>query len=82
MTVRAKFSVVSKIANGVSHVDGGTSLVTLTTVYSDDPASENKAFTESTPSGQISITIADNKPALEQFVVGGEYYVDFTKVIA
>lgn len=82
MTVRAKFSVVSKIANGVSHVDGGTSLVTMTTVYSDDPASENKAFTESTPSGQITMTIADNKPALGEFIVGGEYYVDFTRVVS
>jgi hypothetical protein len=72
-TVRAKFKVTSKIP-GYSN----TTSVGLSAVYSSDPASENKAFTDATPSGQISIVIAPGKPALEAFEMGQEFYVDFT----
>lgn len=71
-TVRAKFTVSSKIPHGY----GGTT-VTLSAVYSNDPHSENKVFSDATPSGQISISIADGKPALEAFELGKPYYVDF-----
>jgi hypothetical protein len=72
-TVRAKFTVTSKVPHGY----GGTT-VCLSAVYSSDPHSENKAFSDATPSGQISISIADGKPALDAFEMGKAYYVDFT----
>lgn len=75
MTVRAKFYVSSKIPGYNS-----TTTVGLSAVYSSDPHSENKAFTDATPSGQINISIANDRPALEAFVMGQEYYVDFTPV--
>lgn len=75
MSVRAKFKVTSKIP-GYSN----TTTVGLSAVYSSDPSSENKAFTDATPSGQINISIANDKPALDAFVMGEEYYVDFTPV--
>lgn len=75
MSVRAKFYVTSKIPGY-----NNTTTVGLSAVYSSDPASENKAFTDATPSGQISISISNDKPALEAFVMGEDYYVDFTPV--
>ena len=75
MSVRAKFYVTSKIPGY-----NNATTVGLSAVYSSDPASENKAFTDASPSGQISISIANDKPALEAFVMGAEYYVDFTPV--
>lgn len=52
--------------------------VTFHTVY-EDPAkhTENAYFTKATPSGKIEMAI-DNPKALEQFVGGKNYYVDFT----
>ena len=46
MSVRAKFHVTSKIPSY-----NNTTTVGLSAVYSSDPASENKAFTDATPSG-------------------------------
>lgn len=74
-SVRAKFKVTSKISGY-----GGSTVVGLSAVYSSDPASENKAFTDATPSGTINIQIAEGKPALDAFPMGGEFYVDFTPV--
>ncbi len=76
-SVRSKFIVTSKIPSY-----GGQTVVGLSAVYSSDPASENKAFTDATPSGQINIVIAAGKPALEAFPLGQHFYVDFTPVPA
>ena len=75
MTIRAKF-VCSSLIPSYSN----TTTVGLSAVYSSDPTSENKAFSDSTPSGQINISIANDKPALTAFEIGKSYYVDFTPV--
>lgn len=38
---------------------------------------ENRSFWNATPAGAISLTIT-NPDAAKQFVVGSDYYVDFT----
>jgi hypothetical protein len=76
-TVRAKFTCNAKIPSS------GQTTVYLNAVYSNrdgSRAEENKAFSEATPSGQISIVIAEGKPALDAFVIGQSYLVDFTPV--
>lgn len=75
MNVRAKFICNSKIPSG------SQTTVYLNAVYSNRDgtrAEENKAFTDATPAGQIAITIANDKPALEAFEMGKAYYLDFT----
>lgn len=69
MIVRAKFTCVEKTEN----VDGVT--VKLFPVISG--SEENKAFYRFTPAGSIMLATV-NKAAAEQYVVGKEYYVDFT----
>lgn len=64
--VRAKFKAISK----------GDNNVTLQAVTSG--SEENEQFWKYTPSGLIQMGI-DNKDALEQFEIGKEYYVDFSK---
>lgn len=71
-TIRAKFICNAKVPSY------GNTTVHLSAVYSSDPNSENKAFTDATPSGVIQISIADNKPALAAFELGKAYYIDFT----
>ena len=79
MSVRAKFTCNAKIPSY------GSTTVFFNAVYSNKDgtrAEENKVFNDATPSGQIQISIAEGKPALDQFVIGEQYYVDFTKVEA
>lgn len=64
--VRAKFQVTHKAENRVE----------LHAVVNG--SEENEQFWKYTPSGQIAIHI-DNESARDQFEVGQEYYVDFTK---
>lgn len=53
--------------------------VTFRTVYEGDTSkdTENARFTKATPWGEIKMGI-DNPKALEQFVAGKSYYVDFS----
>jgi len=44
-----------------------------------DDSPENKLFWDATPSGKIEFTYM-NPEALEELVLGREYYVDFTEV--
>ncbi len=69
MTVRAKF-VVSE-----NKVVGDTANINLMPVYSG--SEENKEFYKYTPAGNISLSVVNPKAA-EQFIVGQEYYIDFT----
>ena len=71
MSVRAKMKVEMK-----SQTAGGFG-VKLTAVYGDNP--ENKAFFQSTPSGSVEMYVIKPEVA-EAFVLGAEYYVDFTPV--
>lgn len=74
-TVRAKFRVSSIEDFGYSKK------VKYNTVYEGPlgPNEENKRFTKASPNGEMWITI-DNPYASDQFSVGDEWYVDFTKV--
>lgn len=69
MSVRAKFKVDKK-----SETLYGFEFV-LTPVHGDSP--ENKTFFKYTPSGSINIAVV-NPEVGDQFVLGKEYYVDFT----
>lgn len=77
-TVRAKVLCTDIIVAEV----GGHSTLYFSAVYSGDPDSENKAFSDATPSLNVSMTIAPNKPAAQLFEKGQEYYLDFTRVAA
>lgn len=75
-TVRAKLKVHS-VAVGGDHAS-----VHMQAVYSNDPTSENKSFTDYTPSANLTIAIQKDKPAAAFFSVGKEYYLDFTEAAA
>lgn len=74
--VRAKFSLTA-----LKNEDGSMSISGFP-VYSEDPNSENKAFNDATPGGNMYLHIAKDKEAQNSFEVGvtKEYYLDFTKV--
>lgn len=46
--------------------------------YPDDGSDENNTYAKYSPSGMLSLTIA-NPALLGQFSEGDEYYLDFTK---
>lgn len=71
-TVRAKMR-----CNYVGQPNYGHVTVKLNAVYSDDPNSENKVFTDATPAASIDLVIQETKPAAKMFEIGKEYYVDF-----
>ena len=73
--VRAKFVVQDKTERFDTNGNGWE--IRLTAVYSDDENSENGQFFKYTPNGEITLGIV-NPPAASDFVVGKEYYVDFT----
>lgn len=47
-------------------------------VYSDDPNSENKAFSDATPAASLNLNIQENKPAAGGWESGKCYYIDIT----
>jgi len=57
---------------------GNQTVIRLNAVYSTDPNSENKIFTDATPSADVQLNIDASKPAATAFEIGKEYYVDFT----
>ncbi len=69
--VRAKFVCESKVDTGE-----GCTQITLRAVYSG--SEENKEFFRYTPSATVQLATVNPK-ASEQFEVGQEYYVDFSK---
>lgn len=71
MTVRAKFKV-----EAVTHRSGDAYTVELWPVTSG--SEENAKFYKWTPSGKIELQTI-NASAADQFEVGREYYIDFTK---
>lgn len=73
-TVRAKMSCTM-----IEQYSGGGVKVRLGVVYSSDPNSENRAFSDATPSGSAEMMIQARRPAIKLFEPGAEYYVDFTK---
>lgn len=75
-TVRAKFNV--GFVEDQSKENDPRFLVRMYPVFSDDPSSENKVFTDATPGGELSLLIT--KPdTVAFFEPGKEYYLDITK---
>ena len=71
MTVRAKFTL-----SAITHNAGGGKTYKFFPVH-DNSTPENARFTKYTPSGELTMLV-DN-PAVEgSFVLGKEYYVDFS----
>lgn len=80
MTVRAKV-VCNSVMPVVWDKEKGPAgvMVRFGGVYSDVPGSENKAFTDASPSIDFQIMIAADKPAASMFKQGQAYYADFTE---
>lgn len=76
MAVRAKFKVneITEHAYG----DKRMKTIKLQPVYSQKDGSENKAFWEASPNGEIRLGTI-NMDAAAQFELNGEYYIDFTR---
>jgi hypothetical protein len=75
--VRAKFRVdaIERTKQGSEELH----TVRMSPVYgNNDPEHENTKFWRATPSGTLQMGTI-NKAAAEQFDLGGEYYIDFTK---
>lgn len=70
MSVRTKFQVVKK-----SEIPDGFTIELSPVVSGSD---ENKKFFKYTPWGKIEIGTI-NKEAADGFVIGKQYYVDFTQ---
>jgi hypothetical protein len=73
MTVRAKFKVIEKTERY-----GGNGAVDVKLAAVTDGSDENKQFWKWTPTGVITMSTI-NKDAADQFGIGDEFYVDFTK---
>jgi hypothetical protein len=58
--------------------NGGARSIKLNVVYGE--SAENKAFFQSTPSGEINVSIVRPEVAA-QLEIGKEFYVDFTPAI-
>jgi hypothetical protein len=78
--VRAKFYVqrVEKTKYGHAPNQQEMTTLVLAPVYSAEPGTENKTFWDATPTGEIKLGTV-NKAAADQFELGEEYYIDFTK---
>ena len=76
MTVRAKMQChsITDFGNAVQ--------IKMGAVYSSDPNSENRAFSDATPSGSVEMMIQSDKPAAKMFKVKAYYYVDFEEAPA
>lgn len=75
MKVRAKLRCFA-----VERLDGGSSKaadIRFIADYSDDPV--NKSWAQATPSGEVRLFVT-NPDAIDQFVPGKYYYVDFERV--
>jgi len=71
MNTRAKIRCTS------INKDTTTENVAFMAVYSEDPNNENKWFSDATPALYLNIVIS-NPAAQGSFVIGKEYYLDFS----
>lgn len=78
MSVRGKFKLTA--IEQCSWAKGGSVAHTLKfrTIY-DQSIPEDQRFAKATPTGSLEMQV-DNPAALEQFALGGDYYLDFTPV--
>lgn len=77
MNVRAKFKATTVQQYPTAGNGERFAQVTLVAVYNDGP--ENETWSKATPAGQLTMTIS-NPAALNTFVEGRSYYLDFTPV--
>ncbi|MEH2337596.1 hypothetical protein [Nostoc sp.] len=73
--IRAKFTCQQNILNHETQ----TATVIFTPVTTNPPSEENLAFWKATPAGEITLQIT-NPAASSLFLMGTDYYVDFTAV--
>jgi hypothetical protein len=73
--VRAKFRVVSRTMHSWSAT---AQTVVLQPEY-DHAIDDDRRFAKATPSGKFEMVV-DNPPALEQFLLGRTFYVDFSPI--
>ena len=77
MSVRAKMRVTE--VRPYPSAESSDRYVSLMAVYSTDPTEVNHSWSKATPCGQVMLTIT-NPGAYDQFELGKEYFIDFTKV--
>ena len=76
--MRAKMKVSSVIPNSGDSQTLNFHAVSKSEAYGEEGLDENNTFSKFTPSANLSMLV--NNPALmDKFIVGEEYYVDFTK---
>lgn len=75
MSVRAKFQCSSVVPQGAQTPEYTCMSVHLHAVYADGKG--NESWSKATPNGSLTMTIT-NPAALEQFVPGKTYFLDFT----
>ncbi len=78
MTVRAKVRCVEK-ADTCSNYGPATPATATRVKLAPVQGDENASWSKSTPSGDLTLSIT-NPGAIAAFVVGADYYVDFTPV--
>ena len=74
MSVKAKF-----LCNQVINFNGGSKEAHMSAVYSQE--GENADFAKATPYGELKIRIDGGTPAVDYFIPGKFYYLNFTKVV-
>lgn len=74
--VRAKMKVTS-VTLSENWVQGEPPLVSVVLNPVMGNSEENKKFWKASPSGKVELSIL-NSEASKQFIIGKEYYVDFT----
>ena len=75
--IRAKVKIDGKS----NYSEGGGGSVSMSAVYSADPADENKVLTDFVPDFSFSLNI-NKQDAFDFYQEGKEYYVDFIPVEA
>jgi len=72
-------SIVAKFGVNSISDQGNVVNFTLGAVYSSDPKSENKSFSDSTPSGYLNLGIDKSKPAVGFLEMGDVVYITIVK---
>ncbi len=71
---RAKF-----ICHYIAPHSDGSHTIHMQAVYSSDPDSENRKFSDATPNGHLQMSIKAGGPLFKQ---GAEYFLDFSEAPA
>lgn len=74
MTIRAKIQLTHITQSSWGNKDDR--ILKFAAIY-DETIPEEQRFQKATPSAEFTMTV-NNPVALEQFVLGEKYYVDFT----